>query len=91
MGTSLLSTFLARQNQTHQKSFAAHTNYANVNFQQMINGFKATFMAQGYDAVTAAQKALAAAYQTVQAQSSALSFENSFWVMSVIVWCHCRL
>ncbi len=87
MGTSLLSTFLARQNQTHQKSFAAHTNYANVNFQQMINGFKATFMAQGYDAVTAAQKALAAAYQTVQAQSSALSFENSFWVMSVIVLC----
>ena len=87
VGTSLLSTFLARQNQTHQKSFATHTTNASPNFQHMVEGLKASFIAQGFDAVTAAKKAMATAYQMVQAQASALSFENSFWVMSVIVLC----
>ena len=85
MGTSLLSTFLARQNQTHQRAFSTHTTNADVNFQQMLNGLKATFMAQGFDATMAAKKAMATAYQTVQQQSSALSFENSFWLMSVMI------
>ncbi len=87
IGTSLLTTFLARQNQTYQRDFAAHTSRANPNFDELLNGFKAMFSAQGYDPVTAAHKALAMAYQTVQAQASALSFVNSFWVMSVIVVC----
>ena len=42
---------------------------------------------QGYDAVTAAKKALAMAYFTVQSQAGALSFKNSFLVMSVIIAC----
>ncbi len=85
IGTSLLSTFLARQNQTHQRTFAAHTTTANTNFEQMVAGLKALFLSQGFDAVTAAHKALAMAYQMVQAQASALSFKNSFWLMSVVV------
>jgi DHA2 family multidrug resistance protein len=85
MGTSLLSTFLARQNQTHQRSFAAHTTNADVNFQQLLSGLKNVFMSQGFDAITATKKAMAMAYQTVQAQSSALSFVNSFWIMSAIM------
>ena len=44
-------------------------------------------MAQGFDAATSTKKALVMAYQTVQAQASALSFVNSFWVMSAIVLC----
>ncbi len=87
IGTSLLSTFIARQNQTHQKAFAAHTSAGDANFEQFLRGLKAMFMSQGYDAVTATQKAMAMAYQTVQAQAGALSFKNSFWIMSVIVLC----
>ncbi len=85
MGTSLLTTFLARQNQTHQGSFAAHTT--GPNFQQFLSGLEAMFRSQGFDAATAAHKAMAMAYQSVQAQANALSFENSFWIMSVIVLC----
>ncbi len=87
IGTSLLSTFLARQNQTHQKAFAAHTTSADLNFQHLLTALKAMFIARGYDAMTATEKALAMAYQTVQAQANALSFVNSFWVMSAIVFC----
>ena len=87
IGTSLLSTFLTRQNQTHLRMFASHTSHANSNFSQFLSGLKHLFLQQGYDAATAAEKALALAYQTVQQQASALSFVNSFWVMSVVVAC----
>jgi DHA2 family multidrug resistance protein len=42
---------------------------------------------RGYDAATAAQKAMAMAYLTVQNQANAVSFKNSFFVMSVIIAC----
>ena len=87
IGTSLLTTFLARQNQTHQRDFAAHTTQANGNFQQMLDAFRAAFTSQGFDPATAATKALAQAYQVVTAQANALSFESSFWIMSAIVAC----
>jgi DHA2 family multidrug resistance protein len=87
IGTSLLTTFLARQNQTHQEAFAAHTSRGDFQFQQFLNGLESMFLSQGYDAATATKKAMAMAYQTVQQQASALSFENSFFVMSLIVAC----
>jgi len=87
IGTSLLSTFLARQNQVHQVNFAAHTSHGDPNFERWIGGMKALFISQGYDAVTATHKALALAYGTVQAQASTMSFENSFWIMALVVAC----
>lgn len=87
IGTSLLTTFLSRQNQTHQRTFAAHTNAGSFNFEQLLSALKEMFIAQGYDVATATHKAMAMVYHTVQAQASALSFVNSFWVMSVVVLC----
>src|SRR5215471_6170292 len=66
IGTSLLSTFLARQNQIHQVNFAAHTSNGDANFTNFVNSMKALFISQGNDAVTATQKALALAYRMVQ-------------------------
>lgn len=87
IGTSLLGTFLERQNQIHQVNFAAHTSHGDQNFERWIAAMKSVFVAQGYDAVTAAQKALSLASHTIQAQASTMSFESSFWVMSVVVAC----
>ena len=87
IGTSLLGTFLSRQNQIHQVNFAAHTSHGDANFERWIAGMKALFISQGYDAVTAAQKALSLASHTIQAQASTMSFESSFWVMSLAVGC----
>ncbi len=87
IGTSGLSVFLTRQNQTHQVAFASHTSMGDPNFSQYLNGLTAMFVSQGYDAATAAKKALAMAYFTVQSQANALSFKNSFFVMSVIIAC----
>jgi DHA2 family multidrug resistance protein len=85
IGTSLLSTFLARQNQTHLNEFARHSTGAS--FSQMLDGFRAMFLASGFDFATATKQAMRMAQQTFSSQASALSFENSFWVMSIIVLC----
>jgi DHA2 family multidrug resistance protein len=87
IGTSVLSTFLARQNQIHQVNFASHTSHGDPNFERWISGLKSVFLAQGYDTVTAGKKALALAYATAQGQANTLSFENSFWVMSLVIAC----
>jgi len=87
IGTSLLTTFLSRQDQTHLHTFIEQANRSDSNFQQMLNGFKSAFLSQGFDAVSATSKAMHMAYQVFAQQASALSFENSFWVMSVIVLC----
>jgi DHA2 family multidrug resistance protein len=87
IGTSLLSTFLARQNQMHQMNFAAHTSHGDPNFEHWLAGLKAVFVAQGYDTATAAREGMALAYRILQGQANTLSFESSFWIMSLIVAC----
>src|SRR5579862_5293448 len=87
IGTSGLSVFLTRQNQTHQLGFASHTSMGDKNFSQYLQGLTAMFVSQGNDAATAAKKAMAMAYYTVQSQANAVSFKNSFFVMSVIIAC----
>lgn len=85
IGTSLLGTFLSRQNQTHQNAFAAHTSQGDPNFQAMLAGFRNMFVSQGFDAVNATHKATAMVYRIIQGQAAALSFKNSFWTMSLII------
>jgi DHA2 family multidrug resistance protein len=85
IGTSLLSTFLARQNQAHQLALAGHTDSANPNYQAMLASLKGLYVSQGFDAVTAGQKALATIYGSMRAQAGAMSFENAFWVMSLLI------
>ena len=85
IGTSLLGTFLSRQNQTHQNTFVAHTGHGDSNFQAMLSGFRGLFESQGFDPVTATHKAAAMAYRIVQSQAAALSFKNSFWTMSMVI------
>lgn len=87
IGTSLLTTFIARQNQVHQSVLSAHTYQGNPNFQQILDGLKNLFVSQGYDAFTAARMATAEVYHMIQGQAGALSFQNSFYVMSIVVLC----
>ncbi len=87
IGTSLLSTFLARQNQMHQTALAAHTDPSNPGYVSMLNSLTSVYVSRGFDAVTAGQKALAAMYQNMIAQAGAMSFENAFWCMSLLIGC----
>ena len=85
IGTSLLGSFLARQNQMHQSTLAAHTDVSNPAYRNMLNSLTGVYVSQGFDAVTAGQKALASVYASMRAQAGTISFENAFWVMSLMV------
>ena len=87
IGTSLLSTFLARQNQVHQTALASHTDPSNPAYNSMLAGLKGLYLSQGFDAVTATQKALASIYGSMRAQAGVMSFENAFWCMSFLIGC----
>lgn len=87
IGTSLLGSFLARQNQMHQTALAGHTDVSNANYRNMLSSLKSLYVSQGFDAATAAQKALATIYGNMRAQAGVISFENAFFVMSLLVGC----
>jgi len=87
IGTSLLSTFLARQNQMHQTALASHTDPSNPGYVAMLNSLTSVYVSRGFDAVTAGQKALTAMYQNMIAQAGVMSFENAFWCMSLLIGC----
>ncbi len=87
IGTSILSTYLSRANQTNLNGLVKHTDYGNPNFKNMMDGLVATFVSQGFDSVTASKKALAMMYDMVQGQAGIISFMNAFWIMSVAIAC----
>jgi DHA2 family multidrug resistance protein len=87
IGTSMLATYLSRQNQGNLNKLGSHTDPSNPNFKQMLDGLMAMFAAQGYDAVTSSKKALAMMYQMVESQAGVISFMHAFWVMSVVIAC----
>jgi DHA2 family multidrug resistance protein len=87
IGTSLLSTFLARQNQIHQTALASHTDPSNPGYVATLSSLTSVYVSQGFDAVTAGEKALATIYANMRAQAGAMSFENAFWCMSLLIGC----
>jgi DHA2 family multidrug resistance protein len=87
IGTSLLATYLSRENQNNLNNMGSHTDYSNANFKRMMDGLVSMFLGQGYDAVTASKKALAMMYGVVQSQAGVISFMNVFWIMSLVVAC----
>jgi DHA2 family multidrug resistance protein len=87
IGTSMLATYLARQNQSNLNNMGSHTDPSNPNFKHMLDGLVSMFIGQGFDSVTASKKALAMMYQIVEAQAGVIGFMNVFWLMSLVVAC----
>jgi DHA2 family multidrug resistance protein len=84
MGTALLTTFLVRTQQTHQSALTAKIipgSYAYENFLAQMRG---SLMAAGQSAGQAKAAATGYAYQVLLRQSSMLSYQNAFWILSVV-------
>jgi DHA2 family multidrug resistance protein len=87
IGTSMLATYLSRQSQINLNNMGSHTDLSNGNFKTMLDGLVNMFVSQGFDAITASQKAMAMMYQIVQGQAGVIGFMNVFWIMSIVVAC----
>jgi DHA2 family multidrug resistance protein len=87
VGISMLTTFLARQNQVHQTHLVAHATAANPQFRNMLDGSTASMAQSGSGPVLAMQQAYAQMMGVIQQQAMLLSYVNAFWVVAVVVAC----
>jgi DHA2 family multidrug resistance protein len=87
IGISLLTTFLARQAQTHQNNMIAHATVYDANFRRMVFGATAAMAHRGSGPVLAAKQSYAQIMGLIEVQSATLAFVNTFWVVAIIVAC----
>ena len=87
VGISLLTTFLARQAQTHQSNLVAHATIYDANFRKMVFGAAAAMAHRGSGPVLAAKQSYAQILGLIQVHSATLAFVNTFWVVAIVVAC----
>jgi MFS transporter, DHA2 family, multidrug resistance protein len=84
MGTALLTTFLVRTQQTHQSSLAANFIPGSIGYENFLAHTRNALIASGQTAAQAKAGATGYAYQQLLRQASMLSYQNAFWVLSIV-------
>jgi DHA2 family multidrug resistance protein len=83
VGTSMVTTLIARRSQFHQARLVEHARPDNPNFQNTVNGLADRFAHSGLGTVEALGRAYAVIYQNVQAQAATLAYIDTFMVLAV--------
>jgi MFS transporter, DHA2 family, multidrug resistance protein len=83
VGTSLVTTLIARRSQFHQEILGDYIRAGNSNFQNGVNGLAQRLAHAGVGAHEAQLQAYARIYQQVQAQAASLAYVDTFMVLSV--------
>ena len=83
VGTSIVTTLIARRSQFHQARLVEHARPDNPNFQNTLNGLTERFAHSGLGAVEAQGRAYAQIYQNVLAQAASLAYIDTFMVLAV--------
>jgi len=81
VGISLSTTLLARRGQVHQDRVVSSLTPTAIPFQTQLRSLTHRWMAQGFDSVTAAKRAMATIYHGVQTQAAVLSYLDIFTVL----------
>jgi DHA2 family multidrug resistance protein len=83
IGTSMVTTLLARHAQVHQVHLVAHTTPGDPAFTGMVSGLTARLTATGMEASQAARQAYGLVYQMVIAQATTLAYVDTFRILAV--------
>ncbi len=83
VGTSMVTTLLARRSQFHQNALVGHTTAGNQRLENVINGLAQRLVHSGISPPDALVRAYAAIYHSLQAQAATLAYIDTFWVLSV--------
>jgi DHA2 family multidrug resistance protein len=81
VGTSAVTTILARRSQYHQSILAEHTS--SVRFHAALAGYTERLAHTGLGAHKAQQQALGRLYGMVQAQAATISYVETYWLLAV--------
>ena len=83
VGTSLVTTLLARRAQFHQTVLVVHANNFDPNFRNALSRLAAQLVHSGTSVADAQRKAQAMLYQNLQAQAQTLAYIDTFKVLAV--------
>jgi DHA2 family multidrug resistance protein len=83
VGTSLVTTLIARRSQFHQLRLVEKARVDNPNFAHSAQGLTQRFVSGGLGKHEALATAYARIYQAVQAQAAALAYIDTFMVLCV--------
>jgi MFS transporter, DHA2 family, multidrug resistance protein len=83
VGTSLVTTLIARRSQFHQEILAGFARPDNPNFQNSLNGLSQQLAHAGLGVHEARAQAYARIYQEVQAHAASLAYIDTFMVLAV--------
>ena len=83
VGTSLVTTLLARRAQFHQSMLSDHANNYAPAFRNQLNGLAAQLNHAGASVPDAQVQAYARLYQSVQVQAQTLAYIDTFKVLAV--------
>ncbi len=84
VGIATSATMLSRNRQMHTNILGAHVNAYSFQSQQWLNQLQSAMVAAGSDATTAARRATALAFYSVERQAAMLSFIDIFRLLGVI-------
>jgi DHA2 family multidrug resistance protein len=83
VGTSLVTTVLARRAQFHQSTLSYHATNYDPAFRNQVNGLAVQLGHAGASMPDARVQALARSYQSLQIQSQTLAYIDTFMVLAV--------
>jgi DHA2 family multidrug resistance protein len=85
MGISFVTTLMARREQFHQQVLGNHFTPSSPLGQQAMAQLTPFMAHQGFDHVTAAQKAGGLLYRMLQQQAALLSYADAFLLMGILI------
>src|SRR4029077_20065666 len=83
IGTSLVTTVIARRAQARQVDLVAHATLGQLPFVQAVDALSRRLVISGLDASRAAQQAHARLYNALVSQTTALAYIDAFWILCV--------
>jgi DHA2 family multidrug resistance protein len=86
-GVAISTTLLTRRAQMHQSVLVANTNVWAPETTERLRTWTQHFQAQGADAVTAGQQAVAMLYRETLAQAQVLAFMDDFRLLAIMYAC----
>src|SRR6266852_219732 len=83
VGTSIVTTMIARRSQFHQSRLVEYARPDNPNFQNSANGLAERFAHSGLGTNEAHMRAYAQIYRNLQNQAASLAYIDTFMVLAV--------
>jgi DHA2 family multidrug resistance protein len=83
VGTSLVTTMIARRSQFHQARLVQNARVDNPNFVKAANALSGHLASAGLGSYRGHQQAYARIYQSLQAQAASLAYVDTFKVLAV--------